>query len=83
MTLVLVVRTREGKEVDFALINNGKIESLIEVKNQNATPSKSLSYFHKKYNLPAVQLVRHLEQESQSGNIQIRSAVSYLSGLFL
>ena len=77
------LRTKEGHEVDFALIKDGNIEKLIEVKNSNHDINKSLYYFNEKYNLPALQIVRHLRQERMMGNIAVLSIKHFLSELFM
>ncbi len=78
------VRTKDGKEVDFAIINgDNKIEELVEVKKQEAVLSKNLKYFVEKYNLKGVQLVKELKNEKQIGNIKILKMENYLRGLFL
>lgn len=79
------LRTRNGQEVDFAKINtDGQIDEIIEVKNTNNQLSKSLKYFSLKYDLPAVQVVKNLQQEKQiSDNIRILKAENYLRDLYL
>ena len=58
------VRTRDGKEVDFALCKEDRIVSLIEVKLTENRPSPGLPYFHEKIpEADAFQLVQNLRQE--------------------
>jgi hypothetical protein len=75
------LRTKEKKEVDFAVVIEDQGLSLIEAKFTEENVSPALRYFHEKYNFPAVQVVRHLRQEKMSGQIQIRRAFSYLKEL--
>lgn len=77
------LRTKDGQEVDFALVHKGNVEQIIEVKLSNSSMSKSLFYFHEKYGYPAIQLVQHLRHETEHDGIQIRKADKYLAGLFL
>lgn len=75
------LRTKEGKEVDFALAVEDRPLTMVEVKLTDSTPSPSLCYFQKKYDLPAVQVVRHLRQESMAGGITLRRALDFLREL--
>lgn len=77
------LRTKDGIEVDFALVNNDAVEQIIEVKLSDQTLSKSLLYFHEKYNYPAIQLVQFLRHEQMINDIQLRNAEVFLSELFL
>jgi len=77
------VRTRDGLEVDFALVRHGDIENFIEVKLSDRSLSKTLVNFHEKYKYPAIQLVRFLRNEHQQDGIAVVNAEKYLSGLFL
>ena len=75
------LRTKEKKEVDFALAVEDKPVVLIEAKISDQTISPSLKYFHRKYSLPAVQLVKDLKHEHIEDNIEIRRAGDYLRHL--
>lgn len=77
------LRTKDGLEVDFALVHNDTIESMIEVKHADGTPNKALISFKEKYNYVAVQLVKILRHEQIKNEIQILNAQSFLSQLFL
>jgi len=77
------LRTKDGLEVDFALVNEEKVESIIEVKYADGTPSRALMHFQEKYQYPAIQLVKILRHEIQKNNIKILSAEKFLSQLFL
>lgn len=77
------LRTKEKKEVDFALAVEDQKLMLIEAKFAEDKISSALEYFHKKYNFEAVQVVRHLRQEKKSGKIQIRRALTFLKDLWL
>ena len=78
------IRTKEKKEVDFCLVNgDNEVETLIESKVTRKQLDPNLLYFSKKYNLKAMQIVRHLRQERVVENIPITGAQSFLSSLFL
>jgi len=77
------LRTREKKEVDFALINGNKIVTVIETKLSDHEISKPLKYFHDTYDIPAVQLVKDLKQEYQADGIEVIKALNYLKSLRL
>lgn len=77
------LHTKDGKEIDFCLVNDNKIVEVIEVKNRDPKISTSLMYFCKKYNLKGIQVVKELKREKTIDNIDIREAYSYLKGLFL
>lgn len=77
------LQTKDKHEVDFALVKDDIIEKMIEVKNSDHHPSKGLRYFHEKYNLPALQVVRHLKREKMGGSIEILEAKNFLKSLFI
>jgi len=75
------LRTKEKKEVDFVLVVDEHPVQMIEVKLRDDTPSPTLQYFHKKYCIPALQLVRHAVLERVENNIEIRQAYGFLHRL--
>lgn len=76
------IKTKNGKEVDFALGQQGNATHLIEVKLSDDTPSSSLNLLAKKLpGIKAVQLVQNLRREQQIGNVSIVSAGKWLAGL--
>ena len=77
------LRTKEKEEVDFALVKDDNIEQMIEVKNSGKEVSKTLYNFYKKYNFPAIQVVKELRQERQVDGINIIRVENFLSNLFL
>jgi predicted AAA+ superfamily ATPase len=77
------LRTKDGEEVDFALVHNDAIEAMIEVKMSDHTPAKSLIKFHKKYGHPAIQIVKSLRNDHEQQGVNLLKAEKYLSGLFL
>jgi len=75
------LRTKEKKEVDFVLVIENSPTEIIEVKLSDTKISRSLKYFHKRYSLPAKQIVRHLQNEQMVDDIELRKAGNYLSSL--
>lgn len=77
------LRTKDGKEVDFAVINKTNVEVIIEVKLSDQTITKALRMFKEKYQYSSIQLVKSLAQEYQDEEIQVLKAEKFLSNLFL
>jgi hypothetical protein len=75
------LRTKDGQEVDFALVRGDKIIQMIEVKFSDGKASRSLKTFYEKYRYPAVQLVKTIRNEHQQGNIQILNVQKFSSQL--
>ncbi len=77
------LRTKDGQEVDFVLVKDEKIETMIEAKLTDASISKSLLKFHEKYNHFSIQLVKSMQNEYKAHGIKILKADNFLSQLFL
>ncbi len=77
------LQTKDRQEVDFALVKDKEIKSMIEVKLSNHSIHPGLSYFHKKYDLAAIQLVKDLKRQRIEGGIEILDADSFLVELDL
>ncbi|MBS0628837.1 MAG: ATP-binding protein [Verrucomicrobia bacterium] len=77
------LQTKEKHEVDFALVCENEIEKLIEVKNGHQTVSSGLHYFHEKYDLPAVQVVKELKRERIEKGIEVIRGETFLRNLAL
>jgi predicted AAA+ superfamily ATPase len=77
------LRTKDGQEVDFALVKEDKITQMIEVKLSDSKVDKTLQTFHEKYQYPAIQLVKNLRNEYRQGAIQILNAEKFLSELMI
>jgi predicted AAA+ superfamily ATPase len=76
------IRTKDKKEIDFSLAENGIPTDLIEVKLSDNTPSKTLSNMAKKLKTTsAVQLVQNLRQPQSINEIDIVSAAEWLAEL--
>lgn len=77
------LQTKEKKEVDFAIVQEGEIEQIIEVKFSDSSIHKDLLYFHQKYNYTAIQIVKELKKEYKSHGIEIWDALHFLKTLSL
>lgn len=77
------LQTKERREVDFALIQDKQIKKMIEVKVSHHSTHQGLSYFHEKYNLPAVQVVKNLKRGRMEDGIEIVDGEAFLNGLDL
>ena len=77
------LRTKEGIEVDFAIVKNNQIEEIIEVKTSDSSIGKSLCYYHDKYDFPAVKLVMNLRYAFVENGLSCIKAENYSSNLFL
>ena len=75
------LRTKEKREVDFCLVENGKPTLMIEAKLRDVNTTSSIWYFHEKYGIPGKQIVKSCKQERMQSDIEIRSALKYLQGL--
>jgi uncharacterized protein len=76
------MKTKENKEIDFAIIKDGKPFQFIEVKYSDSKISQSLKYFANKFeNVEALQLVHNLHQNESIKNINVVKAGEWLSRL--
>lgn len=73
------LRTRDGREVDFALCREDRIETMIEVKLTDNKVSAGLRYFHERlWEAAAYQLVQNLRQEESVHGVSIKDAGLWL-----
>ena len=77
------LRTKDGQEVDFAVVKDKEIEVMIEVKLSEQSLSKSLRMFHQKYQYPSIQLAKYTKNEYREHGIEKLNAQHYLSSLYL
>ena len=74
------IRDKEGREVDFVLLKEGKIEELIEVKFSEDNISNSLSYYAERLAPPkATQIVANLRRPYDKGKVKVTGPISYFS----
>jgi len=75
------LRTKEKKEVDFVMVEDDQPKLIVEVKLSDAGINPSLRYFHNRYGLEAVQIVKNLHNERMVDGIQLRRAADFLREL--
>jgi len=76
------LRTKENKEVDFAIVHNGTPVQFIEVKLSDNKVSQPLKYFSRRFEtVEAIQLVHNLRQEEYLEGVKIVKAGEWLSRL--
>ncbi len=75
------LRTKEGKEVDFCIVEDEQIEKMIEVKTSDTKPDKNLVYFSTRHPFPALQIVGQLKKEYKVNGIEIRNVEKFLHQL--
>ena len=77
------IRDKEGREVDFAIVKEGKLEELIEVKYSDDSITRSLSYYANRLNpKKAVQIVSEIKRPYDKGKIRVTDPISYFSNFF-
>jgi predicted AAA+ superfamily ATPase len=70
------VRDKEGHEVDFAVIRNGQLEELVEVKWADAAVSRSLQYFAERLKpARARQIVGGLKRSERRHGVDLQRPV--------
>lgn len=75
------LHTKERQEVDFALVRDSKIEKMIEVKYADKSISPALIYFHEKYKIPGVQIVKELKVERKEKGLEVLKGNNFLQNL--
>lgn len=76
------IRTKDGKELDFSLAEQGALTYFIEVKLSDETVSRNLIYFKNRYaGIKAVQLVHNARNEQESDGVSIVRAGDWLAKL--
>ncbi len=76
------LKTKEGKEVDFALVANGNLKQLIEIKLSENNFSKSLLFFCERFpGVDGFQVVHNLRQPQHVKGISLVQAGEWLSRL--
>ena len=72
------IRDKEGREVDFAVLREGVLEDLIEVKYSDNKISGSLQYYAEKLQPKrATQIVATLKNPYDKGRLKITDPISY------
>lgn len=76
------IRTKEGKEIDFVIVEKQEPIFLLEVKLSDPHPSNTLYSFSKKFSSArSIQLIHNLRKEENHRGIEILKAGQWLSEL--
>jgi len=76
------LRTKDGKEVDFLTVVDGKPLDMLEVKTSNDSLSGAFSFFFKSLNPQnSYQIVKDLKRRQTVGKVNITHVHEYLSKL--
>lgn len=75
------LRTKDGREVDFMLVQEGNPELMVEAKYSDRTLSPNLRYFNDHYGYQGIQLVADLPLETDQYGLRVRKAQDWLAGL--
>lgn len=76
------IRTKEKREIDFALVLDDTIEQAIEVKLSDTNISGSLRWFVKKYGCQGSQVVHTQQAECMQDGIALRQLTAFLKRLW-
>lgn len=72
------IRDKEKREVDFAIIKQGVLDEIIEVKYADDNIHRPLVYFAEKLNPKKVtQIVANIRRPYQSGKVRVVDPISY------
>jgi len=76
------LRTKDGREVDFAIAEKDVLKKIIEVKLTDENISRHLMYF--KNNMPkteCLQIVKNARHDTETDKIKVLRAAQWLAGL--
>lgn len=77
------IRDKEGREVDFAIIKEGRLDELVEVKWSDDTLSNALRYYTQRLKpARATQIVAHLRHPYDRDGIRVTTPLDYFAGDF-
>jgi uncharacterized protein len=72
------IRDKEGREIDFAVVIDNVLDSLIEVKHSNNKISTALKYYHQKLKpKKTIQLVANLKRSYSKDGIEVISPIEF------
>lgn len=72
------IRDKEGREVDFAVIKEGRLIELIEAKHSDENISKHLLYYAKRLKpKKATQIVANIKRPFDKGRIKVVDPITY------
>lgn len=77
------IRTKDGREIDFAITENGDLKEIIEIKTSDTSPSKHLKYFTERHDgIETKQIVKEMRhKELLTDGIHVLRMKEYLEGL--
>jgi predicted AAA+ superfamily ATPase len=76
------IRTKEGKEIDFAFVKEKVLTHFIEIKLSDNNISPNLRYFKNKHSsVEAIQLIHNLRNDIEVNGISVLQAGRWLSQL--
>jgi predicted AAA+ superfamily ATPase len=73
------IRTKDGREVDFCVVRDGRPAFLVEAKHADVEPSANLARFCRALGVPGVQVVKEARRESVAGSIEVRMAERFFA----
>lgn len=74
------IRDKEGREIDFAVVKEGVLEALIEVKQNDTTISRSLEYYSERLQpKQTVQIVGNLKNAFTKNGVLVISPIDYFT----
>jgi len=77
------IRDKERREVDFAVLKEGKLEELIEAKFSDEDISKSLSYYSERLKpKKSTQITANLKRPFDKNGIRVTDPISYFGHFF-
>jgi len=72
------IRDKEGREVDFAIIKDGRLEELIETKYSDEDISKHLIYYAERLKpKKATQITARLKRPYEKGRVRVIDPIDY------
>jgi predicted AAA+ superfamily ATPase len=72
------IRDKEGREVDFAMVKEGRLEELIETKYSDESISKHLIYYAERLKPEkATQIVAKIRRPYDKGRIKVVDPIAY------
>ena len=76
------IRTKDGKEVDFALAEKGVLTHFLEVKLSSDSVTRNLKYFKGAHiSVKAIQLVQNVRNEQEIEGVSLVRAGDWLAQL--
>jgi hypothetical protein len=78
------IRDKEGREVDFAVLKEGKLQELVEVKYADDSISKSLLYYAERLKPErATQITAAIKRPYDKSRLRVTDPFSYFRGFFV